>query len=125
MVVIAVTSIAVKGMRTHATKHPQRREGHPPSCPALGEINRLGLRCRVGFSPHYARDSRDDSEILERLPYRMADREMRELKRLRVEQVREPGNLDRALTFARRSIELGRTNWDPRYYGYAQAALRP
>ncbi|MGH6634604.1 MAG: tetratricopeptide repeat protein [Gammaproteobacteria bacterium] len=65
-----------------------------------------------------------DTEILERLPYRMADPRVREIRRLRAEQTREPGNLDLALTLARSSIELGRANWDPRYYGYAQAALR-
>jgi len=66
----------------------------------------------------------DDAEILERLPYRVTDPRLRELRRLRAEQTREPGNLELATNLARRSIELGRANWDPRYYGYAQAALR-
>lgn len=67
---------------------------------------------------------KDDAEVLERLPYRVADPRVRELRRLRAEQTREPGNLELALNLARRYIELGRANWDPRYYGYAQAALR-
>ncbi|MGH8612722.1 MAG: tetratricopeptide repeat protein [Gammaproteobacteria bacterium] len=66
----------------------------------------------------------DDTEILERLPYRMADPRVRELRRLRAEHTHEPENLELAVNLARRSIELGRANWDPRYYGYAQAALR-
>ncbi|MGH8656153.1 MAG: tetratricopeptide repeat protein [Gammaproteobacteria bacterium] len=66
----------------------------------------------------------DDTEVLERLPYRVADPRVRELRRLRAEQTREPGNLDLAISLARRYIEQGRANWDPRYYGYAQAALR-
>ncbi len=66
----------------------------------------------------------DDSEILEQLPYDITDPRVRELRRLRAAHTREPGNLELAVNLARRSIELGRANWDPRYYGYAQAALR-
>ncbi len=66
----------------------------------------------------------DDAEVLEQLPYRVADPRVRELRRLRAQQTREPGNLELAISLARRYTELGRANRDPRYYGYAQAALQ-
>ncbi|MGH8579664.1 MAG: hypothetical protein ACREVK_05910 [Gammaproteobacteria bacterium] len=81
----------------------------------------LGPVTRALATPYLPKD---DAAVLEQLPYRVADPRVRELRRLRAEQAREPGNLDLAITLARRSIELGRANWDPRYYGYAQAALR-
>ena len=37
----------------------------------------------------------------------------------------EPENIDLAVHLARLYIELGRAEADPRYYGYAQAALLP
>ncbi len=81
----------------------------------------FGFTARAPAAPYLPEG---DGEILERLPYRVADPRMREIKRLRAGQAREPGNLNLAVSLARESIQLGRANWDPRYYGYAQAALR-
>jgi Tfp pilus assembly protein PilF len=67
----------------------------------------------------------DEGQILERLPYRAADPAQRELSALRAQLAREPGDLALALRVARRYVELGRTSGDPRYAGYAQAALAP
>jgi len=50
---------------------------------------------------------------------------MRELRTLHSELNREPDNLPLALRLARGYLELGRVTGDPRYAGYAQAALTP
>lgn len=69
---------------------------------------------------------RDDAEVLERLPIRPAD-DVRaaELRRLRAELSEHPGDVARAADLAWRYVEIGRAEADPRYYGYAQAALAP
>jgi predicted Zn-dependent protease len=64
-------------------------------------------------------------EILERLPEAPADSAARELRRLRRELAREPQNVELATRVARRYIEKARAEADPRYLGYAQAALAP
>lgn len=64
------------------------------------------------------------AEVLEELPWR-ADPQQRELRALRARLQEAPGDLPRAVEVARRYIEVGRRDADPRYYGYAQAALGP
>lgn len=54
----------------------------------------------------------DDAEVLERLPLRRGDPVARELRQLR------------GAALARRYFELALAHGDPRYVGYAQAALR-
>ena len=66
-----------------------------------------------------------DDEVLERLPFAPADPALRSLRAQRAALAREPGNLALALQVARRYSELGRVTGDPRYSGYAQAALAP
>lgn len=65
-----------------------------------------------------------DQEILEQLPsvLRSADGAMRGLRSaLRA----DPDNLSIAVLTAKRYMSLGRSEGDPRFYGYAQAALAP
>jgi tetratricopeptide (TPR) repeat protein len=64
-----------------------------------------------------------DAQVLERLPYKAGDPVMAELRAERLQLNEQPDNLRLALRLARRYIELGRVNGDPRYAGYAQAAL--
>ena len=64
------------------------------------------------------------SQVLERLPGG-AQPAQRELARLRAELTTNPNDLSRASTLARRYIEQARRDGDPRYLGYAQAALAP
>jgi len=64
------------------------------------------------------------AEVLEELPWR-ADPQQRELRALRARLREAPRDLPRAVEVARRYIEAGRREADPRYYGYAQAALGP
>ncbi len=67
----------------------------------------------------------NDSQVLEHLPNRPADPTYRELQGLRNELQRSPRKLEVAVKVARRYIEQGRIDADPRYNGYAQAALAP
>ena len=63
-------------------------------------------------------------QVLERLPGRLEPAQ-RELARLRAELHANPNDLPRATSLARRYIEQARRDGDPRYLGYAQAALAP
>lgn len=65
-----------------------------------------------------------DSEILVRL-HGSADPDVRDLKVARRELSAAPDNLQLAAAFADRAIALGRRFGDPRYIGYAKAALSP
>jgi hypothetical protein len=66
----------------------------------------------------------DDAQVLERLPS-ASSKTARELRELHGELARSPHNLSLALRVARRDIELARSEGDPRYNGYAEAALGP
>jgi tetratricopeptide (TPR) repeat protein len=68
---------------------------------------------------------RDDGEIVEQLPLRASDPRERERARLGAVLSARPGDLRAALGLARLDIELSRARSDPRYLGYAQAALGP
>ncbi len=67
----------------------------------------------------------NDSEVLERLPARPNDPVMREIKDMRSALARDPRNLELAERLARRYFEQALAQGDPRYVGYAQAALKP
>ncbi len=66
-----------------------------------------------------------DSQVLERLPFTASDPVIRELRALHSRLKDEPNNLPLAIRLARGYLELGRVTGDPRYAGYAQAALAP
>ena len=76
----------------------------------------------VMAAPHIPRT---DAEVLERLPAKPNDPAMREIWELRAALARDPGSLERALRLARRYFEQAMAQGDPRYVGYAQAALNP
>jgi hypothetical protein len=63
--------------------------------------------------------------VLERLPVRPGDPVARELRALRAKVAQDPRDEDAALALARRYFELANAEGDPRYIGYAQAALKP
>lgn len=65
-----------------------------------------------------------DEDIIERLP-RRADPLQRELQSLRAQLAAQPRDLALATRVAQRYISTARSETDPRYYGYAQAALAP
>ncbi len=66
----------------------------------------------------------DDREVLENLPI-PDDRERRALRQLRQALLDTPDDLTLALDLARRYLAVGRAEADPRYAGYAEAALAP
>lgn len=63
-------------------------------------------------------------QVLESVP-RRGDPVQQELRRLRSQLNANPNDVELATTVARRYIALGRSEADPRYLGYAQAALQP
>lgn len=68
---------------------------------------------------------RADNEVLERLPTKPNDPTMREIKDLRSVLASDPQNLELAIRLARRYFDQALAVGDPRYVGYAQAALTP
>src|SRR5215471_10819214 len=66
-----------------------------------------------------------DGQVLERLPLAPSDPVLRRLRALNGQLTRVPNDLPLAVTVAQGYSELGRTTGDPRYAGYAQAALTP
>lgn len=67
----------------------------------------------------------DDTTVLERLPGKPGDPVQRELRALRAALAAEPRDPGRAVALARRYFDLAMAEGDPRYVGYAEAALRP
>ncbi len=65
----------------------------------------------------------DDAQVLERLPIRTTPQH-RELKAMQAAAAQAPGDLGRATALASAYIKVSRAEGDPRYLGYAQAALR-
>ncbi len=66
----------------------------------------------------------DDAQVLERLPER-ATPQFRELKRLQAQATAAPNDVRIATALADSYYRLSRSEGDPRYLGYAQAALAP
>lgn len=66
-----------------------------------------------------------DAEVLEHVPSGAADPRERERAQLQRLLAARPADRRTALALARLDIELSRARSDPRYLGYAQAALGP
>jgi tetratricopeptide (TPR) repeat protein len=66
----------------------------------------------------------DDAKVLERLPFKATDQAARELRELRASLAANPDDADRAARLARRYFRIAMAEGDPRYIGYAEAALR-
>jgi tetratricopeptide (TPR) repeat protein len=67
----------------------------------------------------------DDDEVLERLPSGAGDPRARRAAELRRSLAARPEDLDAAMALARLDIQEARARSDPRFLGYAQAALAP
>jgi Tfp pilus assembly protein PilF len=81
----------------------------------------LVAACVAHATPHIPASG---TEIVEHLPNRN-DPAQREFQRLRTELAAKPGDMEISAQLARRYINMARTEGDPRYLGYAQAALAP
>lgn len=68
---------------------------------------------------------KSDAVVLERLPTRPNDPTAVELRALRAALAAAPTDSDAAVALAERYFELAVAEGDPRYVGYAEAALRP
>ena len=66
-----------------------------------------------------------DAQVLERLPFKANDPVARELAQLRSVLQRNPRDAEAAVALGRRYYEMVAAEGDPRYLGYAQAALTP
>lgn len=66
-----------------------------------------------------------DATVLERLPFKPNDPIARELAGMRAQLQRDPRNLEVAVKLAQRYYGMMGEEGDPRYLGYAQAALAP
>jgi tetratricopeptide (TPR) repeat protein len=93
------------------------------------KIARMGLVCLLlaaapvaGSAEPYVPN--DDDAVLERLPA-PRDPRLRAVTVARARLAEEPASLNRALALAAAYVALGRSEGDPRYDGYAQAALAP
>jgi len=75
----------------------------------------------VGAAPYIPASG---AQVLERLPGGL-DPARRQLQGLRTALAANPRNLDLATALAQRYIEQSRRDGDPRYLGYAEAALAP
>ncbi len=71
------------------------------------------------FIPH------NDSQVLERLSSGPGKPLLNEARKLRDNLNKDPNNLQLALKTAKHFIEIGRQEADPRYFGYAESALKP
>ncbi len=67
----------------------------------------------------------NDAVVLERMPFKPGDPTSRELRQLRDALSANPNDADAAVRLARRYFDLASAEGDPRYVGYAEAALRP
>jgi Tfp pilus assembly protein PilF len=82
------------------------------------------LRTR-GDAAARPRTPTSDQEVLEHLPSGSTDPRARELAKLRQSLAATPNDLGLAVEIARRNIQESRSRSDPRFLGYAQAALAP
>lgn len=83
----------------------------------------LALACSAARAVPFL--PKNDSVVLERLPTRPNDPTAVELRALRTTLAAAPTNGDAAVALAERYFELAAAEGDPRYVGYAEAALRP
>ena len=75
----------------------------------------------VAAAPHIPKD---DAVVVERLPLKPGDPVNRELRDLRQALAADPESIENAARLARRYYDLAMAEGDPRYVGYAEAAIR-
>ncbi|MCU6434262.1 hypothetical protein LPB67_10815 [Undibacterium sp. Jales W-56] len=83
------------------------------------------LFCSATTSFGAAHIPASDATVLERLPFKPNDPVARELAQMRAELQRNPTSLEVAVKLAHRYYGMVGEEGDPRYLGYAQAALAP
>jgi hypothetical protein len=96
----------------------------PANCSKMALAFIVGVVCAVGPSAAAPQRPTDDAIVLYVVPPGSAD-ERSELRNAEAALSRDPQNLRLATKAARLAIEHGRAFADPRYYGRAEAALKP
>jgi tetratricopeptide (TPR) repeat protein len=86
----------------------------------LGVASALVLGLPVQAAPY---TPVDDSEVIERLPFRTGDTTARELATLRGQVDRAPNDPAPAVDLAQRYFDLAMARGDPRFVGYADALV--
>ena len=82
----------------------------------------LALALPAVAAPHVPAN---DAVVLERVPARLTDPRVRDLQAMRAAWRAKPGDAGLAVQLARRYVDEAAAEGDPRYVGYAQAALAP
>ena len=90
-----------------------------PCCAASSGFSALALAAMATAAPYVPAD---DAQVLERLPGRSTP-QFRELKSLRATAVQAPNDPAQATALATAYVRASRAEGDPRFLGYAQAAL--
>jgi len=99
-----------------------------PPLPSSGPHLRLLLLVWLALAPPAKAAPHlpaSDAQVVERVPARAADARVRDLQALRAAWRAAPRDADLAVRLARRYIDEAAAEGDPRYIGYAQAALAP
>src|SRR3954451_16153454 len=87
----------------------------------------LALLLALASQPSFAAPftPSNDAEVVERLPATTNDPSARRVDSLRKQLAARPGDVDLRLEIARRYFDLAMAQGDPRYVGYATAAIGP
>jgi Tfp pilus assembly protein PilF len=87
----------------------------------------LALLCALAFPPAFAAPftPSSDADVVERLPATTNDPSVRRVDSLRKQLAAKPDDVDLRLEVARRYFDLAMAQGDPRYVGYAMAAIGP
>lgn len=96
---------------------------HPPRLLVLLAALVLLTSAAASLAAPFLPDS--DQQVLERLPARADDPRTRALRNRREQLARQPNNPDAAVALAQLYYQAVAAEGDPRYIGYAQAALAP
>ncbi|MEO5671462.1 MAG: hypothetical protein ABIR26_12280 [Ramlibacter sp.] len=83
----------------------------------------LALACSLAAAAPFTPAS--DTDVVERLPSTASDPSVRRVDSLRKQLAARPGDVDLRLEIARRYFDLAMAQGDPRYVGYASAAIAP
>ena len=86
-------------------------------------IAAIGLACAIANAAPFTPTS--DDEVVERLPAGATDPSVRRVDSLRKQLAARPDDAGLRLEIGRRYFDLAMAQGDPRYVGYASAAIRP
>lgn len=89
-------------------------------CGCISVATACLLAAQAQASPY---TPKDDSQVIERLPFRVGDSTGRELSALRAAVANAPGNQALAVDLAQKYFDLAMARGDPRYVGYAEAVV--